>query len=124
MPAKRDFPPVTQISFRAYMSTTSDLAAIEGKLDLLISLLRIAYREPIEAAREELLSDRLKREILVAARRDWIDSGALKKVAMAKSKASKPTVERRIAELFELGALERTGAGGHVAYRGTALFDL
>jgi Fic family protein len=106
------------------MSTASDLSAIESKLDLLISLLRIAYREPIEAAREELLSDRVKKEILIAARRDWIDAGALKKVAVAKSKASKPTVERRIAELLELGALERTGAGGHVNYRATALFDL
>ena len=90
----------------------------------MISLLRISYRDPIEAAREELLSDRVKKEILTASRRGWIDAGALKKVAMAKSKASKPTVERRIAELLELGALERTGAGGHVTYRSTSLFDL
>ncbi len=99
-------------------------SGLEGKLDLIISLMRIAHREPIEAVRSEVLSDKVQREILIAARRDWIEAGALKKAAMAKSKASKPTVERRIAELLELGALARTGAGGHVSYRATSLFDL
>jgi Fic family protein len=96
---------------------------LESKLDLLISLLRIAHREPIEAARDHVLSDKVNGAVLQVARRGWIEAGELKKVTASKTKTSKPTIERRIAELVELGALERAGAGGHVRYRATSLFD-
>lgn len=100
-----------------------DLAGLQGRVDLLISLLRIAHREPIEAERDRVLSDPVRKAILQAARRDWIDAGALKRVVAKSARSSQPTIERRIAELVELGALERAGAGGHVRYRATALFD-
>lgn len=102
----------------------SEEARIEAKLDLLISLLRIAYRDPIESERERVLSDRTCKAVLSAARRDWIDAGDLKRSTARNTKASKPTIERRIAELVQLGALERAGAGGHVSYRATALFSV
>jgi hypothetical protein len=101
-----------------------DADRLEEKLDLLISLIRIAHRQPIDAVREEIASDRVKAAVLRGARRGWVEAGELKKTAAARSKASKPTVERRIAELVSLGALRKAGAGGHVRYRTTALFDL
>lgn len=98
------------------------LERLEGKLDLLVSLLRIAHSEPLGRARDEVLSDRVNAAILVSANRGWVEAGVLKASAAKRSKASKPTVERRIAELVELGALERRGSGAAVSYRGTSLF--
>jgi len=101
----------------------SEESRIEQKLDLLISLLRIAHRGPIEIVREQLRADKTSWAVLEEARRDWIEAGALKKKVSSLSGASNPTIVRRIAELVEIGALERAGAGGHVRYRTTALFD-
>jgi DNA-binding transcriptional ArsR family regulator len=97
---------------------------LEARLDLLISLLRIAYREPIEAEHQRVLSDPASKAILGAARRDWIDAGELKRRAGSGTQASKPTIERRIAELVDRGVLSRRGAGGHVQYRSTGLIDV
>jgi hypothetical protein len=97
---------------------------IEQKLDLLISLLRIAHSGPIEVAREQLRADETSWAILEAARGGWIDAGILKKKVTSVSGTSNPTIVRRIAELVEIGALERAGAGGHVRYRTTSLFGV
>jgi hypothetical protein len=102
----------------------ADLSSVEAKLDLLISLLRIAYRDPVVQERDRVMADKVSKAILVVSRRDWIEAGQLKRLAAASGKASKPTVERRIAELVDLGALDRSGAGAHVRYRATALFEL
>jgi hypothetical protein len=40
---------------------------------------------------------------------------------MQKAKQSKPTVERRIAALVDLGALDKRGSGGSVSYRANGL---
>jgi Fic family protein len=101
-----------------------DLSSLEAKLDLLIALLRIAYREPIDQERERVMADKVSSAVLAASRREWIEAGELKRLAVAKGKTSKPTVERRIAELVDLGALDRSGAGAHVRYRATTLFEL
>lgn len=101
----------------------SEESHIEQKLDLLISLLRIAHRGPIEIAREQLRADKTSWAVLQEARGDWIEAGILKRKVSAVSGSSNPTIVRRIAELVEIGALERAGAGGHVRYRTTALFD-
>jgi hypothetical protein len=100
-----------------------NLSSLEAKLDLLISLLRIAYHEPIAQERERVMADKVSSAVLAASQREWIEAGELKRLAAAKGKASKPTVERRIAELVDLGALNRNGAGAHVRYRATALFE-
>lgn len=96
---------------------------LEAKLDLLIALLRVAHRGPIEERRAEVLSDPPTRAILQAAARGWIDAGALKAKAVKSGKVSKPTAERRIAELVADGVLRREGAGPHVRYRSSGLID-
>jgi hypothetical protein len=65
----------------------SDVAILEDKLDLLISLLRIAHREPLEATRESVLADAVSKAVLLACK-DWIDAGDLKRIAAAKGKVS------------------------------------
>ncbi len=104
------------------MSTTSDLTAIEGKLDLLISLLRIAHDEPLKGERNAILSEPVSKAILVASS-DWIEAGGLKAVVIKKTKVSTPTVSRRLAELVERGLITRRGSGGKVSYRTTGLID-
>jgi DNA-binding transcriptional ArsR family regulator len=116
------FPPGAQILSYTYMSTTSDLAAIENKLDLLISLLRIAHDEPLKAEREAILSEPVSKAIL-AASADWIEAGKLKAAVIKKTKVSTPTVSRRLAELVERGLITRRGSGGKVSYRTTGLID-
>jgi Fic family protein len=102
---------------------SSDDGALEAKLDLLIGLLRLAYREPLEQRRSEVLSDAASRAILQSAARDWVDAGTLKSTVTNGAKVSKPTVERRIAELVADGVLRREGAGAHVRYRSSGLID-
>lgn len=97
-------------------------AELERKLDLLIALQRVAHREELEALRETLLQDKVSREILRATG-DSIDAGALKKQVMRRASASKPTVERRIAELVGLGAIQRSGSGAHVQYVNAGLIS-
>lgn len=96
---------------------------LEAKLDLLIALLRVAYREPLEQRRAEVLSDPAAQAIVREASRGWIDAGALKAAAAKGGKVSKPTAERRIAELVADGVLRRAGAGPHVRYRSSGLID-
>jgi hypothetical protein len=105
------------------MPAPSDDDNLEAKLDLLIGLLRLAYREPLEQRRTDILSDPASKAILQLAARDWVDAGELKSVAAKRAKVSKPTVERRIAELVGDGVLRRAGAGAHVSYRSSGLID-
>lgn len=104
------------------MSTTSDLMAIENKLDLLISLLRIAHDEPLKAERDAILSEPVSKAIL-AASDDWIEAGKLKAAVIKTAKVSMPTVSRRLAELVERGLITRRGSGGKVSYRTTGLIE-
>jgi hypothetical protein len=96
---------------------------MEEKLDLLIGLMRVAYREPLQAEQARILADPVTRAILRAAAKDWIDAGELKAKGAKQGKASKPTAERRIAELVADGHLRRAGAGSHVRYRSSGLVD-
>lgn len=93
---------------------------LERRLSLLIAIQRVAHRDALKELEEEIQSDRVSREILLRTQ-SWIDAGQLKSVVMSRTKASKPTIERRAAELVSQGVLERTGAGAHVRYRSTGL---
>ncbi len=105
------------------MSTASDLSAIEGKLDLLISLLRIAHKDPLQAERDAILADPVSKAILGEAA-EWMSAGPLQKAVAQKATTSVPTVKRRIAELVERGLLKRAGGGAHVEYRTTELIEV
>ncbi len=114
------FPPNPQISSDTYMPTTPDLTTIENKLDLLISLFRIAHDEPLKAEREAILAEPVSKAIL-AASDEWVEAGKLKALVVKKAKVSMPTVSRRLAELVERGLITREGGGGKVSYRTTGL---
>lgn len=99
-----------------------ELTAVENKLDLLISLLRIAHGEPLRFEREAILAEPVSKAIL-AASGDWIEAGKLKALVVKKAKVSSPTVSRRLAELLERGLITRKGGGGKVSYRTTGLIE-
>ncbi len=67
------------------MSTASDLTAIESKLDLLISLFRIAHDEPLKAERAAILAEPVSKAILVGSG-DWIEAGKLKAAVQKKQR--------------------------------------
>jgi Fic family protein len=96
--------------------------ALEDKLDMLISLLRIAHAEPLDSEREAVLSDPVSRAAL-AASEEPVEAGVLKKKVIAVTKSSTATVSRRLAELVEKGLLKRRGSGGQVSYQTTGLFE-
>jgi len=96
--------------------------SVEQKLDLLVSLLRIAYREPLKAERDAILAEPVSKVIL-AESTDWIEAGKLKTAVGKKSNVSIPTVSRRLAELVERGLITREGTGGKVRYRTTGLIE-
>lgn len=97
--------------------------SLEEKLDLLISLLRIAFREPLQAEREAVLDEPVSKAILGACI-DWIEAGKLKAEVAKTAKVSQPTVSRRLAELVERGLIRRVGGGGKVSYRSTGLVEV
>ena len=102
------------------MPTSPDLTTIENKLDLLISLFRIAHDEPLKAEREAILAEPVSKALL-AASNEWVEAGKLKALVVKKAKVSMPTVSRRLAELVERGLITRKGGGGKVSYRTTGL---
>jgi Fic family protein len=105
------------------VSPQSDISTLEQKLDLLISLLRIAHREPLQAERDAILADPISKAILDESA-EWVSAGSLQQAVVRKAKTSVPTVKRRIAELVERGLLKRAGSGGHVEYRATGLIEI
>lgn len=113
--------PVRKAGYRHSAMPVEGTSAIEDKLDLLIGLMRVAYREPLRAERDRILSDPVSKAILFATEGDWVDAGELKRIAAAKCKVSKPTAERRIAELLADGTLLRVGSGPRVRYRSSGL---
>lgn len=105
------------------MSPPNDISPLEQKLDLLISLLRIAYRDPLQTERDAIIAEPVSKAI-VAASGDWIEAGKLKAEVVKRTKVSQPTVSRRLADLVERGLITRAGGGGQVSYRTTGLIEV
>jgi hypothetical protein len=97
---------------------TDDL--VIAKLDSIIAILQLAFREPIENARREILGDPIAAAVLEVAI-DWIESGNLQDRVSAETKQSKRTVQRRIAALVSQRVLEQAGSGPKVRYRASGL---
>lgn len=95
-------------------------AEIISRLDRLIAVLELAHRDEIARARDEIRGDATYAEILRLSA-DEVRSGPLSKAVQQKTKQSPKTVQRRIGDLIELGALKRTGAGGNTKYKATGL---
>ena len=95
-------------------------ADVVRRLDRLISVFELAHREELQRARAVIRSDETNVEILQHAA-DEMPAGVLSQAVRKKTGQSPATVKRRIADLVEIGALERIGTGGKVAYRATGL---
>jgi DNA-binding Lrp family transcriptional regulator len=95
-------------------------ADVVRRLDRLIGVLELAHREDLQKARVGIRSDKTNAEILDRAAEET-PAGALSKAVQKKTGQSPKTVQRRIADLVEIGALERIGAGNNVTYKATGL---
>jgi hypothetical protein len=93
---------------------------VTKQLDLIISILQLAYDDEIQRARTRIRTDDASRAILDATANDYVSAGELKRKAARSSGDSERTVSRRIGELVALGALERRPTG-QPAYRATGL---
>ncbi|MGH2837902.1 MAG: hypothetical protein ACRDJY_06085 [Thermoleophilaceae bacterium] len=93
---------------------------IVDRLDRLIGILELAHREEIEKSRQAIRSDKTYAAILALTAKE-APAGKLSKAVQQETTQSPKTVQRRIADLIEIGALERIGAGGNVKYRATGL---
>ena len=98
-----------------------DDRGLEERLDRIVAILQLAFREPLAEAREAIRRDLVNVALLDQANDDWVAAGDLKKHAMEVTKQSKATVERRIASLVDAGGLMTEGGGPSVKYRSTGL---
>jgi DNA-binding GntR family transcriptional regulator len=94
--------------------------AIIARLDTIIAVLKLANRDSIEAARNDIVSDRVNREILDRASA-WAGSGTLQKAVAGKTGSSTRTVRDRLAELAAQGLLEKRGGGPTTEYRSSGV---
>lgn len=90
------------------------------RLDRLIGLVELGMRDQLRAAREAIGSDPAYAAILAGATKE-VPAGKLSTAVQKKTQQSPRSVARRIAELVEMGALERLGSGGTVSYVTTGL---
>lgn len=90
------------------------------RLDAILALLKLAYNEPLDQARRQILEDGVNAAILEMTVDDFVASGQLKRDIAAATRQSEKTVQRRIADLVAVGALEQR-TDGRAAYRSTGL---
>jgi len=101
--------------------SSSDGADIGRKLDEIISILQLAFRDQIESARQKILADPVAAAILDAAGSDGADAGQLQQRVATATNQSTRTVQRRIAALIAQGAIAQSGSGARIRYRSTNL---
>jgi Lon protease-like protein len=90
------------------------------RLDALIAILRLAHSREIVEARTRIRADEVNNAVLEAAATDFVGAGELKKTIAKATKQSEKTVQRRVADLLAIGALEKR-TSGPAAYRSTGL---
>jgi len=93
---------------------------IAKRLDKILSILQLAYRDEIERAQATIRSDKVNAAILDGAK-NWTPAGKLTKAVKAKTNQSSATINRRIADLLGVGVLEKQGGGPTTEYRSTGL---
>lgn len=98
----------------------TDQAVIQ-RLDTIIAILRFAHSDAIGRVRDETRKDAVNASILDLTANGFVPIGQLKKSAGKSSGQSERTVQRRIGELLDLGALEVDGGGKAAMYRSTGL---
>jgi hypothetical protein len=92
--------------------------AVLAELRRMTSLLELAFKPQLDAARESLHADPLNSAIFKATRSKWVGSGALQRQIKGHGGS---TVRGRLAELADRGLLERRGDGPAREYRSSGL---
>lgn len=91
------------------------------RLDRIAAILELAFREPIEAAREQVRADPVTAAILDLTRDEWVAAGRVKQRASAQTGQSERTVGRRLSTLVDQSFVEAQGQGPSVRYRATGI---
>ena len=105
------------------MSDESNLSReISNKLSKLIALTKLSNSKIIAEAKTEINGDPVFQAILALADGD-LSSSQIKDKVIEQTSSSKATVERRIAELIEKGALVATRKGHEIYYTNSGLYD-
>ena len=89
------------------------------RLDTVIAILKLAHRDAIENVSAKIRSDKAYAAILDASK-DWT-SAAKVQAAAAMNGSARSTTSKKIAELIELGLLEKRGGGPTTAYKASGL---
>lgn len=93
---------------------------IGRKLDTIATILKLAHSDAIAKTRTSVRSEPAKAALLDGASK-WTGAGKLVKAVAKKSGKSERSVQNYIAELLELGVLEKQGGGPTTEYRSTGL---
>jgi 2-methylaconitate cis-trans-isomerase PrpF len=91
------------------------------RLDRLITLMGIGFADAIERVRTEVQEDPVAGAILAAAAEDWVASGELQGLVVAKAKVSERTVQRSLHTLSQRGLLLTKGSGRLTSYRSSGI---
>ena len=91
------------------------------RLDRLITLMGIGFADAIERVRTEVQADPVAGAILDAAADDWVSSGDLQRLVVAKAKVSERTVQRSFQTLSQRGLLLTRGSGRSTSYRSSGI---
>jgi hypothetical protein len=103
------------------MNSNNESAEVLKRLDTLIAIMQLAFRNQLDAARQQITADPISAEILEISANDWVEAGELKRRVALGTKQSERTVARRIATLVAQRALDQSGSGSRVRYRATGL---
>lgn len=103
------------------MSSSNEREEMVKRLDTIIAIMQLAFKDRIDVARQQIMADTVAAEILKIAANDWVEAGDLKSQVALETKQSVRTVERRISALLAQRVLDQTGSGPRVRYRSTGL---
>ncbi len=103
------------------MGSDRSSGLIEAKLDTIIAILNLVYRDQIGQARSEILSDPVSAAILEFTSDHEVEAGALQEQVASATGQSKRTIQRRLAALAAQRVIAQLGSGSNVRYRRTDL---
>lgn len=98
-----------------------DQDQVVERLDKMLALLRLAFADRIQVARDEVVSNPVNRAILERTTEGWVGAGDLTREVMKASGQSNSGVRGRIAALVDSEILTKRGAGPKTEYRSTGL---
>jgi Fic family protein len=104
------------------MAEVKLLEDISSKLSQLLVLTRLSNSKVIAEAREEINRDPVAQALLALAD-DSLSSSQLKEKVAEQTNVSEKTVQRRILDLVEKGAITPIRKGKEIYYENSGLYD-